>query len=68
MLIALLLISCGASTLSVDPTATPTLPRQTPTLIAGLYTYDDLIHVFDYDPQAPLNIQEVSVSTELNLP
>ena len=42
----------------------PTPPPLTPTLIAGKYTYDEFIRVFDYDPQEPLDIQEVSVTDE----
>ncbi|UCC53394.1 MAG: alpha/beta hydrolase [Anaerolineaceae bacterium] len=39
-------------------------PPPAPTLIAGHYTYDDLVRTFDYDPQESLDIQEVSVSDE----
>ncbi len=38
----------------------------TPTLVAGQYTYEELIKIFDYDPQAPLDIQEVSIAEEEN--
>ena len=46
---------------SMMPTASPT-PPPTPTLIAGQYTYDDLVQVFEYDLQALLDIRKVSVA------
>ena len=58
VLIGIALIGCE-NELSVPPSSTPTL-------IADQYTYEDLIQVFDYDPQAPLDVQEVSVSEEVN--
>ena len=57
VLVAVTLAGCE----SMMPTATPT-PPPTPTLIAGEYTYDDLVQVFEYDPQTPLDAQESSVA------
>ncbi len=47
---------------SPSATSTPMLPTVTPDF--QQYTYEQLVHVFDYDSQMPLDIQEESVSDE----
>lgn len=56
ILIGIALVGCASE---APPSSPPT-----PTLISGQYTYEDLIDVFDYDPQEPLDIQEGSVHDE----
>jgi dienelactone hydrolase len=58
VLIGMILVGC------VNEVSTPLSP--TPTLIAGQYTHDNLIHFFDYDPQLPLDIEEITIIDKEN--
>lgn len=61
LLVPVWLTLAGCQTAATAPTPTP---PPTPTLVAGQYTHDDLVQLFEYDPETPLGIQEVSVTDE----
>lgn len=65
LLVPLLFIGCGGFGVDESPTAAP-LPVPTNTLIAGQYSRQDLLQLFDYDPELPLDIQEAAVKIEAN--
>ena len=66
-----LLVLAGCSRMQVGPTATspptrtPIPPIATPDI--PRLDYDELVSLFEYDPQAPLNVQEESVTDEDNV-
>lgn len=73
MLLVTMLAGCGGSgpdgepastALASPPLPTAVEPQPTPTFIAGRYTYADLVALFEYDPQQPLDVQEYATPTE----
>ncbi len=64
----LILAACGARQAELPSLPTATRPitaaPATPTSVPTEYPYTELVSLFDYDPQTPLDIRERSVSSE----